>query len=170
MWALAVSIGATEFAVRDRLCLDGINVFCPFIVEKVRVKVTTHPRVLYKAVTRQVALWPRYLFCRVPSSEVLSAIVADRDVSYLVKTGDGLPALLADEAMSGIMRGCDAEGKVTNRARFSGFSVGDLLHFVQGSNLAGHTARVLNTRVSGAVEVLVDNRVKAIVDPALLAA
>ena len=166
MWTLAVTIGRTEHLVRNRLCAAGVKVFCPYTVEKVRVKVSTRGRTVYKVEHREIILWPRYLFCRAPSSEVL----ADRDVSYLVKAGDGSPALLTDQAMTAIMRGCNTEGQVVDRARFAGFSVGDLLYFVQGSNLAGHSATVLSMRDNGAVEVLIDNHVKATVDPALLAA
>jgi len=167
MWALAVVSGATEFQVATRLRLANTEVFLPYTVEKQKTLIRARGRALYKVTKIQVARWPRYLFCK---NEDLGKITADRDISYLVKGAEGLPALVSDEAMNRIRRGCDASGLVVRPSELHGFSVGDLLRFVASSNLAGHAARVLSIGDNGTLRVLVDNTLKATVDCKDLAA
>lgn len=161
MWTLAVTIGATEFSVAERLRLLGLEVFCPYTVEKARVKLPGRGRATYKATEIQVPLWSRYLFVK---TENLILVRATRDVNYLVKDGEGSPALLAEEAMLAIMRGCDASGQVVNRSKLHSFSVGDLLRFVGRSSFAGQHARVISVEDNGALRVLVNDHLKVSVD------
>jgi len=164
MWTVLVTVGATEFLVRDRLVALGLQVFCPYTVEKQRVKAPTRGRTVFKAVDTEIPRWPRYLFCRTEDDAALALVKATRDVNYLLKSAEGEPALLPDNVMAKIMAGCDTSGKVLSRALLHDFSAGDLLRFVAGSSFANRSALVIGIEQNGAVRVMVDSHIKAIVD------
>lgn len=174
MWSLVVTSGATEFLVRDRLYLLGLDVFCPYERVKQRVQVriprtraNPNPRTRHEMVWRDIVRWPRYLFARAPTNEELSAVASTRDVSYIVRGAEGEPARLPDDVMATMRKGCDASGRVLDRTQLLGFSVGDLLSFVNNSCFAGHTARVVSLsrlNETGSVQVVIDGRFSASVN------
>lgn len=173
MWAVVVTNGATELLVRDRLCLLGLEVFCPYERVKQRVKVRTprttsnpRPRTTFKVVVHDVARWPRYLFARTPTDTGLAAVLATRDVNNVVRGAEGEAAKLPDTTINALRKHCDTDGRVLKRSEMLQLSVGDLLRFVDTSVFAGHAAKVSDLHSidgAGYVHVLVDGRVSATV-------
>lgn len=173
MWALVVTNGPKEFLVRDRLCLEGLEVFCPYERVKQRVKVRTprttsnpRPRTTFQVIVRDVARWPRYLFARAAEDKALSTILTTRDVSYVVRGAEGEAAKLPDIVIDSLRKHCDTDGRVLKRSELLGLSVGALLRFVDTSAFAGHAAKVTDLHSideTGFVKVLVDGRYQAVV-------
>ena len=170
MWALAVTNGAAEFQVRDRLRAEALNVFLPYSREKQitsvmppRTTSTPRPRVRHAVAWKNVARWPGYLFAEVLSDVDLNTVRGVRGVLTLVRGAEGMPALLTDSAMVAIRSGCAEDGRVLKTSELHGFSVGDMLRFVTKSNFASRDALVQSIDENGMVRVLVEGRLKATV-------
>jgi hypothetical protein len=122
MWTLAVTRGATELQVSERLRSQGTEVFCPYTRQRTRVVVKRYPRTVFKAVVTEEAYWPRYLFANAPS-------VVDKDVRGTVP-GRVTPATIAQLKLM-----CLPCGRVVRTSALHDYSIGDVLRFVEPSLL-----------------------------------
>jgi len=168
MWSVAVVKSTFEFQVKTALNDAELDAFLPYTLEKQVVTVTPprttanpRPRALHKVEYKQIARWPGYLFCR---TNDINLVLGVRNVSAVVRSAEGEPATLTDTAMAELRRGCAPDGRVLKRSELHGFSIGDLLGFVQGSSFAGHSAQVNSIESDGRVRVTIDGRVRAYVD------
>lgn len=145
MWTLAVTAREAEREVSDRLLSKGVQTFCPYSIEKQRVKVRSTGRDTFKMIVSAVARWPRYLFAEVHTDADLLTVLATRDVRSIVRSTDGLPSCIADRHINTLRADCGPDGLILKRSTLLNYSVDDLLRFVDKSALAGATAKVLST-------------------------
>lgn len=140
MWSVAITSGATELQVRDRLSAMGFQVFCPYTVEKTRVKVAVprtksnpNPRTVFKVVETETPRWPRYLFVRTPTDDHIATVQADKDVRALVKGSEGIPSSLPDYIIARLRVGCLPCGRLSKTSELLRIVVDDVLQFVAPS-------------------------------------
>lgn len=132
MWSVIFTQNEAEFQVAEKL---RFAVFLPFTRGKVRVKLPTRGRALYKVEVRDTPRWPRYLFVQ---SDDYRSILATRGVRGVVNFG-GVPSVVSDKVVAHLQEGCDATGRVIH----SGFLVGDVLRFVAPSPLVGRVGQIV---------------------------
>lgn len=162
MYVVVITKGGTEFSIAALLRAENYEVFLPFTRAKVSIltksastRATPRPRAIYKSVLVDTPLWPRYLFCRDSTTPKVKGVYG------VIKNGEGEPIVLTNTKLDELRQGCTPEGLVIEKHNFA---VGDMLRFVAGSSLTGHTAKALSIADNGDMHVLVDNRVKATVN------
>lgn len=144
MWTLAVTGAAAELQVRDALVSQGLSVFCPYTIEKQRVKVRGKGRDQFKVTVSSAARWPRYLFANILDDSDLIRLFATRGIHSIVRSTDGLPSVISDRHMDALRTDCGPDGLVLKRSSLLNYSVTDMLRFVAPSPFAGKVGEVLS--------------------------
>ena len=138
MWRALTTAGQTEFLAAKDLRAEGYDVFLPFVRTKVRVKLPTRGRALFKAVTREEPRWPRYLFTY--AENAAEAMKASRHVRGIVGFG-GEAAKISERTIDALRRACDKDGRVVRPSLL--YEIGDVLKILAPSPLAGREGVVL---------------------------
>ena len=137
VWRVATTGSQAEFAAANELRAEGLDVFLPYVRGKVRVRLPTRGRAVYKAEVRETPRWPRYLF--VDDLGDAARVLAARTVRQLISFG-GEIASVPESAVAEMRKGCDATGRVLRHS----YLVGDILRLIAPSPMAGQRGVVLS--------------------------
>ena len=137
VWRVAITVFAAEFEAADELRLLSLDVFLPYTHGKVRVKLPTRGRALYKVEVRDTPRWPRYIFA--DDFGDISRILVVRTIRAVVSFG-GEAAAVAENLIAEMRRNCAPDGRIRKHA----YLVGDILNLIAPSPLAGLSGVVLS--------------------------
>lgn len=136
MWCVARTTSKGEFQAAEELRAQGLNVFLPYTREKVRVRLPTRGRALFKVQTLDIVRWPRYLFVSLEAGQR----AVGRYVEGLIHFGEDV-ARVRDEDVAHLRKGCDATGRIVHQSYL--YAAGDILRFLAPSPFVGRRGEVV---------------------------